>query len=239
MLTSLLENLKKAVAAASGAEKLKGPAPRSRLGKVGHPPGQISAQLLSCKILANFSMSELRLNLDFERLVAGKLGISSAYGRFLAQAASYCFHLNNHSNPLCLKLSGDKRGSGDFRWEAIDQRDSKTWADSEEATEYGAYGVAIVIAVQMTGIPYVERAAKLGSIDYWLGTGSEDYGVFQRTARLEISGILEGEESDINSRLQLKLRQTERSDETLLAAHAAIIEFSSPEARLVERRIAE
>jgi hypothetical protein len=184
-------------------------------------------------------MAHSCITFDFESLSSGKLGISPSYGRFLAEAASYCFFLNRHSNPLHLLVSGDACGSGDLTWAEIDESHSKTWADSQEATEYGAYGVAVIVAIQMTGIPYVERAAKLTGIDYWLGTGSDECGVFQRTARLEVSGILNGGQPEIKARLKSKLAQAQRSDNTSFAAYAAIIEFGSPEARLVERKIGQ
>jgi hypothetical protein len=179
-------------------------------------------------------LAETFYSFDFDHLKSGNLGISAVYASF-AEAASYCLHLNQHSNPVQLSLTGDVSASGAFRWSDIDERHSKTWADTQEATEYGAYGVAIVIAARITGIPYVERAAKPTGIDYWLGDGSDEDGVFQRTAQLEVSGILNGDEIDIRARLNAKLLQTKRSDQTCLPAYAGIVEFGSPEARLVKR----
>jgi hypothetical protein len=108
----------------------------------------------------------------------------------------------------------------------------KATADLQEATEYGAYGVALVIAVKITGIPFVERSAKETGIDYWLGDGADERGIFQRTARLEVSGILRGNDKQITARLKTKIIQTKRSDQTLLPAYAIIVEFAEPTARL-------
>jgi hypothetical protein len=60
----------------------------------------------------------------------------------------------------------------------------------QEASEYGAYGVAITLALELTETAQVERSAKGTGIDYWLGDGRDERGIFQRTARLEVSGIL-------------------------------------------------
>src|SRR5207248_1178139 len=87
---------------------------------------------------------------EFAQLKAGLLGVTSAYGSFLAEAASYCLHLKAHPNPVLLMLTGDLSAFGSFRWGIIEEQHKRTWADSQEATEYGAYGVAIVVAVQLT-----------------------------------------------------------------------------------------
>jgi hypothetical protein len=67
----------------------------------------------------------------------------------------------------------------------------------------------------------------------------DDQGVFQRAARLEVSGILDGDESKIVTRLNQKKLQTERTDNTRLPAYVAIVEFRLPEARLVKRIVEE
>ncbi len=172
---------------------------------------------------------------DFEYLKAGKLGITAAYGSFLAEAASFCLYSNEHPNPVLFAVTGDVSTSRNFGWGEVDQQFSRTWADLQEATEYGAYGIAVVIAVDLTGYPYVERSVRTTGIDYWLGDGSDERGVFQRTARLEVSGILVGDDNDIVARLKTKLTQTKRSDFTQLHAYVAIVEFALPQARFVKR----
>jgi hypothetical protein len=95
----------------------------------------------------------------------------------------------------------------------------------QEATEYGACGVGILVALNLTNSLQVERSVKSTGIDYWVGTRNERRGIFQRSARLEISGILEGDASKIASRLQRKFVQIERSRQTGLPAYVVIIDF--------------
>jgi len=171
---------------------------------------------------------------SFEPLKNGELGISSAYGSFLAEAAAYCLNLRKHPNPVRLLLTGNYSSSGIFQWDNLTQELARTYSDLQEATEYGAYAIAIVVSVHLTGIAHVERSAKGTGIDYWLGQGNEEIGVFQRSARLEVSGIFEGGESTISARLKKKLSQITQSDKTLLPAYIAIVEFGSPETRLVK-----
>ena len=97
-------------------------------------------------------MSENEKCLDFASLKTGSIGMSAAYGSFLAEAASYCLHLKRHPNPVNLSLTGDSRFFKPFQWEALSQKYSKTYGDLQEATEYGACGIAIVIALHVTGM---------------------------------------------------------------------------------------
>jgi hypothetical protein len=178
------------------------------------------------------------LALNFSALRDGRLGVSAVYGSFLAEAASHCFQSHNHANPVLLNVTGDVRAPRNLKWSNDIEVCEGTWADMQEATEYGAYGVAITVALALTGNPRVERSAKGTGIDYWLGDGRDERGIFQRTARLEVSGILLGDETKIASRLKEKLDQTKGSDQTGLPAYVVIVEFGSPEASLVRKAAA-
>jgi hypothetical protein len=111
-----------------------------------------------------------------------------------------------------------------------------TWADLHEATEYGAYGVGIVVALRLTKKSRVERSVRGTGIDYWIGDGASRDGPFQRTARLEISGILNGDEAKIAERLRGKLSQSARSNSSRLPAYIAVIDFARPEARVIQSK---
>jgi hypothetical protein len=174
------------------------------------------------------------LSLSFDALKDGRLGVSSAYGSFLAEAASQCLYRNDHPDPVLLEVTGDKCVHGNLTWGEFDGRHHGTWADAQEATEYGAYGVAILVALPLTRTSRVQRSAKGTGIDYWLGDGLDERGIFQRTARLEVSGILKGKEVEIAARLREKLVQIKQSDLTTLPGYVVIVSFATPEARLVK-----
>ncbi len=171
---------------------------------------------------------------NFDGLKAGQLGISAVYGSFLAEAASHCLHFNEHPNPLPISVSGHVCVSGSLEWCHVTKSSERTWADLPEATEYGAYGVAIVVALPLTKKGRVERSAKGTGIDYWLGDGGDRDGIFQRTARLEVSGILKGDKPKIAARLDEKLAQTKQSEAMGLPAYVAIVDFGGPEVKLVK-----
>lgn len=173
-------------------------------------------------------------HLDFNALRSGKLGISIAYGAFLAEAASYCLGYHEHRNPTIIFVTGDVMTAYTLSRSADREQDERTWADLYEATEYGAYGIGLIIALQLTGKSRIERSARTTGVDYWLGEGTGYDGIFQRTARLEISGILNSDEAHMAARLKKKLLQTERSDSSEMPAYVVIVDFGRPEARFAQ-----
>ena len=109
----------------------------------------------------------------------------------------------------------------------------RTYDDPEEATEEGACGVAILRARALTGLSVVRRARRGTGFDYYLGT--EDALDFQ--ARLEVSGVRQGTEAQVEARLRQKRAQIERFDGEFgtLVAYAIVVEFGEPKA-VVDRR---
>jgi hypothetical protein len=180
-------------------------------------------------------MNEPALKLGFDALKNGRLGISAVYGAFLAEAASHCLQCNHHEDPVFLYITGDVCMACNLKWSEVTERNAGTWADLQEATEYGAYGLAIIVALPLTDTRRVERSPRGTGVDYWVGDGKDQRGIFQRSARLEVSGILKGDKTKIAARLDKKLAQTERSDNTGLPVYVAIVEFGSPEAMFVKK----
>ncbi|ETW93058.1 MAG: hypothetical protein ETSY2_52085 [Candidatus Entotheonella gemina] len=107
------------------------------------------------------------------------------------------------------------------------------WADEQEATEYGACGIAILIILALTDYTVIRRSRKGTGIDYWLGYQDTDY-PFQDAARLEVSGIRRGNDRVVAARVSQKIRQTKPSDEAL-PAYIVVVEFSRPYARMVKK----
>ena len=102
----------------------------------------------------------------------------------------------------------------------------RTWADLREATEKGAEGIAILLIKEETAYTTIERAAIGTRIDRWLGYQSDEP-YFQRKARLEITGILRGDEGDVRKRLREKMgRLTWATSQ--LPAFVVVVEFSRP-----------
>jgi hypothetical protein len=135
--------------------------------------------------------------ITLEPLTAGKFGLTKVCGSFLAEAAAFCLYQHKHAAPVVFTVRGDVAKSGFLVWDVVTEQHRGSYADLPEATEWGACGIAILVATRLTGIQFVQRSVKGAGVDYWLGDDTDDHGLFQRKARLEVSGILEGGETQM------------------------------------------
>jgi hypothetical protein len=87
-------------------------------------------------------------------------GLSSVYGAQLAQAAAVCLENREHRSGVTFHLVGVKTTQFLMEWPPVDDQARRSHNDLQEATERGAYGVAILIVCGLTGMVVVERSAK-------------------------------------------------------------------------------
>jgi len=115
----------------------------------------------------------------------------------------------------------------------------RSWKDLQEATEYGAVAIAILLVINCTEYTIIERAVKGTGFDYWLLEDAfyDEEEIFPSgTARLEVSGIIHAEkDSEIRARVREKKKQTEVSDDRRLPALIIVTEFSRPETHMVRK----
>ena len=163
--------------------------------------------------------------LDLNELSAGLPAITPPYGSILAEAGGYCFESVGHKPGDSIIIQGDYEKEYTLLWPTIDDQVRRCWNDPEVTTEHGAVGVAILLAKKEIGYDVIERSRKGTGFDYWLG--NEEDNPFQNKARLEISGIRNGNNSQIRSRVKTKIKQTDPSD-GMLPAFVIIVEFSKP-----------
>lgn len=174
--------------------------------------------------------------LDLRDLERGIPALTEALGQVHAQSAAICLEQGNHREPvnLTVKKIGDRQHV--LRWPEVTEAMRRAFNDLERATELGACGVAILLVRDLTGLTSIRQSRKGNGFDYWLGpeeTGDEL--IFQHSARLEVSGILAGTNSQFATRLKEKLKQTEASDATGLPAYAVVVEFGRPQAEVQKR----
>jgi hypothetical protein len=167
-----------------------------------------------------------RLNL--EDLPAHCPRLSVAAGRYLADAAALCLEEQGHAREIRLRATGEFRAHYRLRRPEVSDQVRATY-DADEATEFGACGIAILVMRDQTGLT-VQRAFKGSGFDYWLGTFDAER-PFQRMARLEVSGIRHGDASRITARMREKREQV-RGGDTPLPAYVVVVEFGAPEARV-------
>jgi len=174
--------------------------------------------------------------LDLRQLESGIPALTQALGRVHAEAAAVCLENQGHQEPASLQVRKIETPKYDLRWPAITDTMRRAYEDMERATELGAYGVAILLVKDQTGLTAVRQSRKGTGFDYWLGPdGTDDQLVFQDAARLEVSGILSGTDSQFLTRVKQKLKQTQPSDSSGLPAYACVVEFSRPQAEIATK----
>lgn len=183
--------------------------------------------------------SNLLATLDLNDLCQTKPerpGWSLTFGATCAEAAAVCLEDQGHSGRARLQIEGIQSCVIELQWTAIDETIRRFNADQEVATEYGAYGIAALILPYLTHLTIVERSVKgkgLG-FDFWLGSINDTDLLFQRKARLEVSGLRQGSDRLLRSRVNMKLRQISPSD-AVAPGYIAVVEFGTPQAQIVEK----
>ena len=164
-------------------------------------------------------------------------GVTSALGNALVEAAAICLDSRGHRPGVRLAVRGISDHSYTLKWQPASEQAHRIW-QYNRATEWGAEGIAVILAENETPYTVIEAGVQLTGIDYWLGDESDT--TFQRKARLEASGIRYPGDGIVNSsvitqRVNDKLRQTNQSDDTQLPAYVIVVEFSRPVAEVHEK----
>jgi hypothetical protein len=167
-------------------------------------------------------MKKLKLDLLHD---GSSTGLSVRYGGFLAEAASVCLHLNKHNISVTFKVEGSIEETYELYRLDVDDIALKSFADIEEAVQFGAMGIAIILINVNTGWKAI-RSWKGTGFDYWFG--DDDIFPFQNKLRVEISGDFKGNDSELNQRLIQKIQQTNKSENVQIPACGVIVEFSIP-----------
>jgi len=170
--------------------------------------------------------------LDLQELANGMPAITPAFGAYLAQAGAVCLDSQGHSQGVPLSVQGSYAHNLPVHWPNITNQMLRCLNDPDEATEFGATGIAIMLIKKLIGFVAIQRARKGPGFDYWLG--EDDQLLFQKKARLEVSGIRKGEASVVKSRVKKKLSQVTPSGNQGKPAYIVVVEFGQP---LAEVRI--
>ena len=170
------------------------------------------------------------MKLDDLRL--SRPGITPAFGGCLCEAASICLEDRAHQSGVLMKVTGALSShSLQLTWSPITQQGRNCYADLQFATELGAYGIAVLLIECFTELTVFERSRKGTGFDYWLAPKGFSQPLFQDKIRLEVSGILKGEEADMKRRMRQKLMQLERGG-VALPGYGFVVHFAPPESRV-------
>ncbi len=169
--------------------------------------------------------------LDLALLERGLPGVSPTWGGFLAEASAVCLEHHDHPAGVQLRVRGVFETVIPVHWSTtVTEQVLASWDDQQELVEYGACGVAIVAIFKLAAHKVIRRARKGTRVDYWLAD-AESTLPFQEAARLEVSGILNGSDSEVAKRVRDKTSQVNQAASTL-AAFVVVVEFSTPQAHM-------
>ena len=169
-----------------------------------------------------------------ETLSEGTPGITPADGKAYAEAAAVCLEKQGHSNGIPMQIFGDFSENYIIFWNQVTDQMRRCHLDIQDATELGAYGFAALLLPKLTDLTIVSRSWKGTGFDFWLGKKSDGDILFQGKTRLEISGILKGSRTNIDTRVKEKIRQTDCSDGEFPAI-IFVSEFSQPCSKVVNK----
>lgn len=174
------------------------------------------------------------MRIDVTLVKEGLPGISSVAAQQLYETFEVCMHSAGHPEDLPLAVEGDIHDDIVLHWhDDYNEQKARTYADMQYTTEHGAICLSVMLTTTLTPYTIIERSRKGTGFDYWLG--DKDSFLFQKKARLEVSGILRGDDTMIKSRHATKVEQTNKSDELGLPVYISVIEFSKPKAMFTKR----
>jgi hypothetical protein len=149
-----------------------------------------------------------------------------------------CFHLVGHATGVILRV--DHLGQPEtfeIHYDcAVDDRMLRAFAgDKRSATNYAACAIIFALIRELTNYAIVEQAAIGTTVDYYLADKkADDDLIFNNTARVEISGILEeNKDNTISDRIGEKKRRLKPEPTGPMPTFIAVVEFSAPRSQMV------
>ncbi len=162
--------------------------------------------------------------LSFDDLSARHPGVSPGVASNYAEAVRVCLD-RHHTSRAEFRLTDNGRiEKAIAEWETADARTKGAWANRDDATRDGAYGLALASVEIMRGLVAVSRAETRTGADYYLGARDAVLEDLEASIRLEVSGTDEGGQSAINSRLKQKFEQA-NDGRSNLPAMASVVGF--------------
>lgn len=174
----------------------------------------------------------LKLNLRIDALESSHPGLSRGVAESYREAAEVCFS-RHHSPPTELALERRSLFQAIAHWQPPDERTKRAWANEIDATEAGAYCVALAALELTDGLVAVARAETHTGADYYVAPHGSMPDDLEVACRLEVSGIDDSTAASVKTRLQQKLAQAARGRSSLPAI-AAVVGFSSAQVAIAD-----
>jgi hypothetical protein len=166
-----------------------------------------------------------KMKLNFSQLASQHSGLTETLSAHYDEAARICLD-RYHVSPQDVTLEhGRQQLTAEAAWKPSDTQMQNAWANEIDATEAGAYGLALAGVELAKGLVAVRRAEHGSGADWYLGTPGTSVDDLESLIRLEVSGISRGSRSAIRARLHQKIEQA-ANGRSNLPAIAAVVEFS-------------
>jgi hypothetical protein len=150
--------------------------------------------------------------------------VTKPIGDAYTEAARVCLD-RHHVSPTRFTIEAKAETKGAIaKWNPANEREKGAWANEIDATEAGAYGIALA-AIELTeGMLAIRRAETGTGSDYYVAPPEVNAEDLEDWFRLEISGVDRGDRTIVQQRLRQKVQQA-LAGQTNLPALAAVVGF--------------
>jgi hypothetical protein len=170
-------------------------------------------------------------DLDLHDLSACGPMLSRRAREYFGEVASFCLRQARPRGPVRIRFTAASTVNElVVAVHAVTEAMRRTYADYQDATEHGAYGIALLVAATQLRMRFAGRCYKGPGFDFLLSPPGEDKvdpnDIFADNWGLEATGILRGGEREIRDRFRIKRKQVAlaaRSRPVLIA----VVEFSA------------
>lgn len=133
----------------------------------------------------------------------------------------------HHSSPADFRVSHDATTTNrQVRWEEPSDRTQRAHGNTDDATEAGAYSIALATVETELGLYAIARTDVRTGADYYVGPPETDELDLEEALRLEVSGVDAGDESVVAQRLRKKVKQTTKG-QVDVPALACVVGFAA------------
>jgi hypothetical protein len=173
---------------------------------------------------APISMSRENLpEIPLAALADRHIGLTEPIASCYIEAASVCLD-RHHDSPTEFELTDDDNAMrARVKWNQVNDRERKAWANKDDATCAGAYAIAIASTELSRDWIAVSRAETKTGADYYVAPKESDGSDLEGCYRLEVSGT-DLDIGHVVRRLREKKAQAQ-SGNSNLPAIAAVVGF--------------
>lgn len=136
-------------------------------------------------------MSDGIFTLSLDTLAIGIPALTNALASVYKEACIVCLSRYSHRTGVLMQVQNrDVAQQSILNWNGEMTDDlSRSYVDQNKTTDFAACGIALLLVRETTEFTAIEQSNTGTTIDYYLGPKTDDDTlIFNRTARLEVSG---------------------------------------------------